>query len=128
MSLKITTEEEITEYNTVSWGPFSFNTSFKNYMQIACLLVAMWLAFVIGKMTEDFQVGQTAYLFHGIKEVGSLGATVHYCEPVYHNGTLLTMGEPYVAWDCRSEQQKKTDCIFGDLNYSVLQEIKGNAT
>jgi hypothetical protein len=120
MSLKITTDGEWTEIQTISWGPFSFTGSFKNYMQIGCLLVGMGLAYGIGQMTEQFQVGQTAYLYHGLKEAGSLGATVHYCEPVLHNGTWLTMGSPYVGYDCRSEQQKQTDCIMSNcFNRSI---------
>jgi hypothetical protein len=89
-------------------------------MQIAILLVGCWMAYMIGQQTEQFQVGQTVYLYHGLKEVGSLGATVHYCEPVYHNGTLLTMGTPYIAWDCRTEKQKQTDCAFITKNFSTL--------
>ena len=118
--IKITKQQEWTEYSIIECGPFSFSLNFRNLFQSAALLIAVWWAYETGLLAAEMQVAQTAYLYHGLKEdiLGSHDVIMHYCSPMWVNGSVLNNWQPYVGWDCHSEVTKETPLT--KLNNSIF--------
>jgi hypothetical protein len=117
---KITKQQEWTEYSIVEWMGMSFSLSFRNIFQLAVLIIACYWAWATAALSSEMQVAQTAYLYHGLKENGTLGGIVKYCEPVWVTGSFITQGKPFISWDCRDANEKQHDCEFAKIMNATL--------
>jgi hypothetical protein len=120
---KVRTEQEWTDYQIVEWGPFSYSLSFRNIVQTAVLLIACYWSYNTAALNSSMQVAQTAYLMGGLDEKGSNGGIVHYCKPVWVNGSFVTQGAPFISYDCRSEDQVRKDCQWQDIMNANISRL-----
>ena len=119
MGFKITTETEWIDVQVIEFGPLSFKCSFKEIYSIAALLALCWYANGVGALTEQMQVSQTAYLYHGLKEGVGVGTGYSiYCEPIMLNhGSWETFNKPYIGWDCGRQKTKNPLDVINQTDY-----------
>jgi len=123
MDIRLRKEQEWTDYHILEIGNWSISLSFRSIFQTLALFIAVWWAWSSGQLASEMDTARVAYLFGGLKEFGTNGGTVHFCTPLWKNGTLLTNGQFYLGWDCRSEKQLKTDCDWQDILNSNITNI-----